>query len=124
MLGKDLKDTCWFINKVPGDSLRNMDTLVLRRIGAKDKHGGYVYGTTITFSEDSTFKCNYSAPCGNDCFPSSRGTYQMIDEDHISIYVERYQRVGDCEEIKRLVQKNIGVYRITKEKDKLILSKE
>lgn len=75
---------------------------------------GYMYGNHIMFEpSNSTFKSSYSAPCGNDCFPSSQGTYQMEGERHVRLHLTNVAQHGFCEEnYDRAVQQDLGLFLI------------
>lgn len=57
---------------------------------------GYSYGNNISINADQTFVSSYSAPCGNDCFTTTKGRYKIIDKNYICFYLETITRSGEC----------------------------
>lgn len=47
------------------------------------------YGNHISINKDGSFRTWYTAPCGNDCFISSFGKYNLIDSTHIQFSIEK-----------------------------------
>lgn len=73
----------------------------------------FVYGNNITFDPvSSTFESYYTAKCGNDCFPMSRGTYKMEGEQHVRLFLTHVSQHGMCENYDRAVQNDLGVFLI------------
>lgn len=102
----------WHINEVLGRDLQNLQEFTLNSIDtSKNEH--FVYGNTITFKDDFTFSSGYSAPCGNDCFPYTTGTFQIVDNTHIRIFLHRFYQSGDCENIDLTVDRDLGIYYIS-----------
>jgi hypothetical protein len=61
----------------------------------------YDYGNHIRLNDDNTFRTWYTAPCGMDCFTSSRGEYTMTDENHIQFRIDTVEYVRLCNEIRK-----------------------
>ncbi|MDO4763557.1 MAG: lipocalin family protein [Flavobacteriaceae bacterium] len=76
----------------------------------------YRYGNFIEFKEDKTFVSYYSAPCGNDCFPSSKGTFEFIGKDKIELTIKEIAKNGMCSEpiFQEKGNWNLGIYTIKK----------
>ena len=73
-----LANTTW---KVNGSCLESEDQLrfsITPYLETKDFSSGWGY--SISFTE-KTFSTSYSAPCGNDCFTSVSGTYELTDNE-------------------------------------------
>jgi hypothetical protein len=83
---------------------------------------GFSYGNSISINSDETFVSSYSAPCGNDCFTTSMGKYKMIDENYLCFFLEQVTKSGDCIG-KTTPNIDLGLYRIYKEENKIILRK-
>lgn len=109
----------YYINKIIGQNLNNSEEFILTIISPKDKKEK-VYGKIITFNENYTFDCTYFAPCGNDCFPSSYGTFELNPDGQIKLFIKSYSQEGDCESKLIKLNLNLGQYRISKESDKTI----
>ncbi|MCH2233228.1 MAG: hypothetical protein MK078_03160 [Crocinitomicaceae bacterium] len=55
----------------------------------------WAWGRFVNFS-NSTFNGYYSAPFGNDCFVSTNGTYQFVEENTIFVNVKSITKNGFC----------------------------
>lgn len=81
------------------------------------------YGNSIAFKADKTFVSNYSAPCGNDCFPSSNGNYRFIGKNQVELVVKEINQSGDCKNIHEKGTWKLGTYLITPTENGLVLKK-
>lgn len=80
----------WKINTVLVDTLvqdYSLDTLSTAH---------FSYGNHLKLNLDGTFNSWYSAPCGNDCFTSSNGTYTQLDSNHYQFIIENVSYSGTC----------------------------
>ena len=58
-------------------------------------------GYHINFVKDKTFYSTYFAPCGLDCFASTKGTYKRVDRHYLSFHVHTFSVHGaGCEKAK------------------------
>ncbi|MBS7229581.1 hypothetical protein KHA90_00970 [Flavobacterium psychroterrae] len=108
----------WHISEVIGQDTENTKEYILYKIDKNDKYS--LYGTKIIFNSNNSFICNYSAKCGNDCFPSSVGTYKIIDNKHINLFVKQFKQSGDCESKKSISNLEMGKYFLSQKSDKII----
>lgn len=69
------------------------------------------YGNNIVFKEDGTFESYYTAPCGNDCFTNTSGTYKIINATHLTLFLKKISKSGMCEGDAE-PNKSLGVYSI------------
>ena len=93
----------------------------------EDKEKNTLYGNSIIFQKDGTFVSQYRADCGNDCFPSSKGTFKKIDDNHIHLRINSFEQHGltsGCTQIVDHTQRDLGIFKIkpTKEGYRLIKS--
>ena len=59
-------------------------------------------GYLIDFAKDKTFYSTYFAPCGLDCFASTKGTYKRVDRHYLSFHVHTFSvHGGGCEKAER-----------------------
>jgi len=84
--------------------------------------GGNFYGNSAVFKSDGTFTTSYSADCGNDCFTLSEGRYIWADATHIRFIVERVKVTGDCNHKDYAPKKDLGLYAVRAESNKVILA--
>lgn len=54
------------------------------------------YGNYLTLNTNNTFVSGYSASCGNDCFTKTTGKYKLKDKNHISFFLEKIEKSGEC----------------------------
>ena len=93
----------------------------------KNKEKNTIYGDFIIFQKDGTFVSQYRADCGNDCFPSSKGTFKKIDDNHIHLRINSFKQHGQtrgCPSIDDHTHRDLGIFHIepTKEGYRLIKS--
>ncbi|WP_131474491.1 hypothetical protein [Flavobacterium sp. KMS] len=108
----------WRISEIIGQDTNYTQEFVLQKMDKDDKPYS-MYGNRIFFDKNNTFKCSYSATCGNDCFPSSVGTYKLIDNKHIEIDINEFSQTGDCEQKKIALNLKLRYY-ISQKTDKII----
>jgi hypothetical protein len=73
------------------------------------------YGNIITLKGDGTFVCAYIAWCGNDCFTTTTGRYEFVDENHIRFILEHISVTGDCEHKEIYIVKDLGLFFVYKD---------
>lgn len=54
------------------------------------------FGNYLVLNTDNTFVSGYAAWCGNDCFTKTFGKYKLIGNNHISFFLEKIEKSGDC----------------------------
>jgi hypothetical protein len=108
----------WRISEIIGQDTKHTQEYTLSKIDENDNY--MMYGTKIIFEKGDSFKCNYSAKCGNDCFPFSVGTYNIIDDKHIALSVNTFSQTGDCEHKKIALNLKLGMYYIFQKSDKTV----
>lgn len=108
----------WRVNEIIGQDNENTQEYILHKIDKNNKYS--LYGTKIIFNPDNSFTCDYSAKCGNDCFPSSFGTYKIIDNKHINLFVKVFEQSGDCDSKKNRLNLDMGKYFISQKSDKVV----
>lgn len=89
-----LRTKLWHISEIIGQDVENNQEFILSEIDTTNRYS--MYGKSIKFNTDNTYADSYSAECGNDCFPSSKGNYILKDENHILIKVKEFHQSGDC----------------------------
>ena len=65
-------------------------------------------------------KSFYFAPCGNDCFPSITGTFELIAPSYVRLNALTFEQYGDCEKKNETLHNDTAVYYIYKVSDKKI----
>ncbi|BCY28521.1 hypothetical protein [Flavobacterium okayamense] len=120
--GQSLENSIWQINDVFGNNGEYLDEYQLTKVEKQDERISFVYGNSITFYQTS-FSSNYSAPCGNDCFPSSSGNYKIISNNQIETTQFTFDQSGDCETIHKKMKIKTLYQIVQKSKSNIILKK-
>ena len=60
------------------------------------------------------------APCGNDCFRSVSGTFELIAPSYVRLNALNFSQSGDCEKKNEKLDNDTAVYYIYKLSDKKI----
>ncbi|MDR0874372.1 MAG: TonB family protein [Prevotellaceae bacterium] len=82
---------------------------------------GWDYGNHITFNADGTFQSYYTAPCGNDCFPTTSGNYNQEGKNYIRFTLKRITVDGDCPNSDTQMNKNLGLFYVHRDSTNIIL---
>ena len=73
------------------------------------------YGNNLIVNKDGTFESSYSAPCGNDTFTTTIGTYEIIGNNTVKFILRELHVVGiGVEKEDLIMNKEIGVFNIVK----------
>ena len=81
-----------------------------------------VSGIATVFEKNNKnqYKSSYFAPCGNDCFPSITGTFELIAPSYVRLNALTFEQYGDCEKKNETLHNDTAVYYIYKVSDKKI----
>ena len=112
---QNLQSNPWHIDRIIGRDINNIQEFTLQKADTTNRY--WAWGNTIRFSPDGIFTCKYSAKCGNDCFPSSIGSYSFSDSSHVTIFLKEFSQDGECAHIHRTIEKTLGTYLIVRKDD-------
>ena len=90
--------------------------LVLTREGRES----FSYATVFEKNDKNQYKSFYFAPCGNDCFPSVSGTFQLIAPSYVRLNALTFEQTGDCKHKNEKLHNDTADYYIYKVSDKKI----
>ena len=90
--------------------------LVLTREGRES----FSYATVFEKNDKSQYKSFYFAPCGNDCFPSITGTFELIAPSYVRLNALTFEQHGDCKKKNKTLHNDTADYYIYKVSDKKI----
>ena len=90
--------------------------LVLTREGRES----FRYATVFEKNDKNQYKSFYFAPCGNDCFPSITGTFELIAPSYVRLNALTFEQYGDCEKKNKTLHNDTADYYIYKVSDKKI----
>ena len=90
--------------------------LVLTRKGNES----FGYATEFEKGDKNKYWSYYFAPCGNDCFRSVSGTFELIAPSYVRLNALTFSQSGDCEKKNEKLDNDTAVYYIYKLSDKKI----
>ena len=79
-------------------------------------------GFAMEFKKDdkNQYISYYFAPCGNDCFRSVSGTFELIAPSYVRLNALTFEQHGDCKKINKTLHNDTADYYIYKVSDKKI----
>lgn len=78
------------------------------------------YATEFEKGDKNKYWSHYFAPCGNDCFRSVSGTFELIAPSYVRLNALTFSQSGDCEKKNEKLDNDTAVYYIYKLSDKKI----
>jgi len=106
----------WMINL--NISEQDIDEYIMSKPNDKKAFGNY-----ITLNENKTFSTYTRQECGSSCYYTTSGIYEMVGENHIRLVIKNILKSRFCEEKDSNPNKDIGLYYIHREEDRMILLK-
>ena len=101
--GNFLAGTRWKVNGAPfADKERNEYTLSSYDALTYESQMGHF----ISFDQ-TTFRSDYNAPCGMDCFTNVSGKYELTSATQLQIHVEKIERHGFCDKGSEVLDRNM-----------------
>ena len=76
--------------------------------------------TVFEKNDKNQYKSFYFAPCGNDCFPSITGTFELIAPSYVRLNALKFEQDGDCEKKNKTLHNDTADYYIYKVSGKKI----
>jgi len=90
--------------------------LVLTREGRES----FDCATVFEKGDKNQYRSYYFAPCGNDCFPSITGTFELIAPSYVRLNALTFEQDGDCKKKNETLHNDTADYYIYKVSDKKI----
>ena len=90
--------------------------LVLTRKGNEN----FGYATEFEKGDKNKYWSHYFAPCGNDCFRSVSGTFELITPSYVRLNALTFEQYGDCEKKNKTLHNDTADYYIYKVSNKKI----
>ena len=78
------------------------------------------FATVFEKNDKNQYKSFYFAPCGNDCFRSVSGTFELIAPSYVRLNALTFEQDGDCEKKNKTLHNDTADYYIYKVSDKKI----
>lgn len=107
----------WITNTLLGN-FKEEDCNLFELTKDEDEVSGIA--TVFEKNNKNQYKSSYFAPCGNDCFPSITGTFELIAPSYVRLNALTFSQSGDCEKKNEKLDNDTAVYYIYKLSDKKI----
>ena len=107
----------WITNSLLG-KFKEEDSNLFELTKDEDEVSGIA--TVFEKNNKNQYKSSYFAPCGNDCFPSITGTFELIAPSYVRLNALTFEQYGDCEKKNKTLHNDTADYYIYKVSDKKI----
>ena len=107
----------WITNSLLG-KFKEKDSNLFELTKYEDEISGIA--TVFEKNDKNQYKSFYFAPCGNDCFRSVSGTFELIAPSYVRLNALNFSQSGDCEKKNEKLDNDTAVYYIYKLSDKKI----
>ena len=84
------------------------------------KNESFGYSTVFEKNNKNQYTSYSFAPCGNDCFPSITGTFELITPSYVRLNALKFEQRGFCENKDETLHHDTADYYIYKVSDKTI----
>ena len=106
--------TSSLLGNLKAESQNNLLVLTQRE---RERSG---FATVFEKNDKNQYRSYYFAPCGNDCFPSITGTFELIAPSYVRLNALTFEQDGDCEKKNKTLHNDTADYYIYKVSDKKI----
>ena len=107
----------WITNTLLGN-FKEEDRNLFELTKDEDEVAGIA--TVFEKNDKNQYKSFYFAPCGNDCFPSITGTFELIAPLYVRLNALTFEQHGDCKNKNKTLHNDTAVYYIYKVSGKKI----
>ena len=107
----------WITNSLLG-KFKEKDSNLFELTKYEDEISGIA--TVFEKNDKNQYKSFYFAPCGNDCFPSITGTFELIAPSYVRLNALTFEQDGDCEKKNKTLHNDTADYYIYKVSNKKI----
>ena len=107
----------WITTSLLGNFKEEYQNLLVLTQRERESFG---YATVFEKNDKNQYKSFYFAPCGNDCFPSITGTFELIAPSYVRLNALTFEQDGDCEKKNKTLHNDTAVYYIYKVSGKKI----
>jgi len=107
----------WITNTLLGN-FKEEDCNLFELTKDEDEVSGIA--TVFEKNNKNQYKSSYFAPCGNDCFPSITGTFQLIAPSYVRLNALTFEQTGDCKHKNETLHNDTADYYIYKVSNKKI----
>ena len=107
----------WITNSLLG-KFKEEDSNLFELTKDEDEIAGIA--TVFEKNDKNQYKSFYFAPCGNDCFKSISGTFELIAPSYVRLNALNFSQSGDCEKKNKTLHNDTADYYIYKVSNKKI----
>ena len=107
----------WITNSLLG-KFKEEDSNLFELTKDEDEVSGIA--TVFEKNNKNQYKSFYFAPCGNDCFRSVSGTFELIAPSYVRLNALTFEQYGDCEKKNKTLHNDTADYYIYKVSNKKI----
>ena len=107
----------WITNSLLRDFKEGYQNLLVLTQRERESFG---YATEFKKNDKNQYISYYFAPCGNDCFPSVLGTFQLIAPSYVRLNALTFEQTGDCKHKNETLHNDTADYYIYKVSNKKI----
>ena len=107
----------WITTSLLGNFKEEYQNLLVLTQRERENFG---YATVFEKNDKNQYRSYYFAPCGNDCFPSITGTFELIAPSYVRLNALTFEQHGDCEKKNKTLHNDTADYYIYKVSDKKI----
>ena len=107
----------WITTSLLGNFKEEYQNLLVLTQRERESFG---YATVFEKNDKNQYKSFYFAPCGNDCFRSVTGTFELIAPSYVRLNALTFEQDGDCEKKNKTLHNDTADYYIYKVSDKKI----
>ena len=107
----------WITNTLLG-KFKEEDSNLFELTKDEDEIAGIA--TVFEKNDKNQYKSFYFAPCGNDCFKSISGTFELIAPSYVRLNALKFEQRGFCEKKNKTLHNDTADYYIYKVSNKKI----
>ena len=107
----------WITNSLLG-KFKEEDSNLFELTKDEDEIAGFA--TVFEKNDKNQYKSFYFAPCGNDCFPSITGTFELITPSYVRLNALKFEQRGFCKNKDETLHNDTADYYIYKVSNKKI----
>ena len=107
----------WITNSLLG-KFKEKDSNLFELTKDEDEVSGIA--TVFEKNNKNQYKSSYFAPCGNDCFPSITGTFELIAPSYVRLNTLKFEQRGFCKNKDETLHNDTADYYIYKVSNKKI----
>ena len=117
LYAQNLLEGEWITSSLLG-KFKEEDSNLFELTKDKDEIAGFA--TVFEKNDKNQYISYYFAPCGNDCFPSIIGTFELIAPSYVRLNALKFEQRGFCKNKDEMLHNDTADYYICKVSNKKI----